>query len=357
MSDEIVQFSNSERVGKAFGGNVHLAPINEIDHFFKENGASFSASGKASFLKAMSIPPSFFEDRNFLLQQDLIVDTKEGCRLKHDTEHLAILENDGIIDYVAPLNNRFGWEDPHIALELDHDYWQLTADRVSEGILKFAHLSGKDMLPGDYFVTGFFNLPIFYSAPFSLGMGMFKLVCTNGMMDRINVKSLNFSHKEFDAAQFSRLVDTVRLASNDLQEEYQTFMEALGSMVQTPESAINFVNEKMKHPDTGKMLLPKSLVKEVAGHFDHIVRGDDFKPANSPTEIKSHLDILDTFTFYSNKVLPSGKAADRADSLAFQFFYEMCCGMGHVGLKDCNLKQHYIEASVSSSSSATSSLS
>lgn len=339
MSTEKV-FPHAEYIGDSFGGRVHQIALDTLQGFYEENWDNMTRSGQRSFLKALGIPPGFFDKRNSVLRKDIVIDTKFEAQNRSNSTTFLALEVGELIGFVAPLNPFLGWESPSSVLGLDDQIWLTQADSLEEGFVRYLHSPWGDPLAGDYLPSAFFTLPIFYHRPFRLDLGVFKLICTNGWIDRLNVKSTSFNHMEFTPELFEKMLKSVNSAVEEMRPEYVDFMDVLAKTPLTPREFMDLVSTQMLKPNSEKTLLPKQMVNIVGQYCNHLAVGNDGGIPKAPSKIENMLDAVDMLTVITQDV-DNVKTRDRLNTGIFTWFFNHCVSLGHTQVMNVDLANHF----------------
>lgn len=320
MSDSPeLDIADGTYLGKAFGGHAFSVPLDKADAFYQAYKGDMVASGTRSFLSSMRIPGGFFKERNPVLQQELVVDTKATVKQKKKADELYVLVIDGVIQYVAPhLPASLGWEDPMETLGLNPEVWAPIEFDVNCGCVEYIFFPDKgDLVEDQYFPVAFLTLPIFYSKPIKIDLGIYKLRCQNGAMDDINTSSATFKPDSLNPDIFAAFAGGVKTATNHLSEQYRRFLDYLSTEKLGIESARTFMKSLLEDPDPP---VPTRLAKKVLQHIDLLGSGKDV-PAHSPDTMDNTYDLFDTFTFYSHQGSTKLTSRNNTDRKSLRLFY------------------------------------
>lgn len=314
----------AEYLGKSFSGDTFSVRLEKADEFYQAHKDDMVPSGLKSFLSSMRIPGGFFKERNPVLQQDLVVDTKATVKEKKKAEELFILVIDGVIQFVAPrLPSGLGWEDPTVAIGLDPEVWSPIEFDVNSGLVQYIHFPDKRNLVEDqYFAVAFMVLPIFYAKPIKIDLGIYKLRCQNGAVDSINTRGATFRPDSLNPTIFAAFADGVCDATKELAETYQSFFDFLGSTELGVESARSYVRGLMESPSTD---IPSRVTKKVMQHVELLASGKEV-PSNSPDTMSNYYDIFDAYTFYSHQGTTKLSSRINTDRKTFDHFFKLFNG-------------------------------
>ena len=305
-----------EYLGRSFGGEVFSIPVGGLTDFYRKNWGDVSeGSGRTSFLSSCGIPPAFFDQRIEGLKESLITDIKAGVESKTDSL-LALVQN-GQVQYVAP-NGPLGWEGPDKVLEMDTEKWSPLNQCLRSGMVRYVNLP--ETLEVDSYITAaYMNLPIFYQKPVTFEMGMYKVRCSNGMIDGVNINKFKMPAGKFSKDVFSSFVGGVMGVMNQLVRPHQKLVEYLKGKELSLSGARDILNQMRTYE--GSDGVPKSLLKPLKQHVDALSEGEEVGVA-APQKIETEYDLLDTVTFYAHEEYEILSQQRRAEESAFLWFHK-----------------------------------
>ena len=117
-----------KELGSSWGGKVCEVPVDNVDVFFSKNEELFLDAGRKAYLRAMGIPPSFFEKQPTTLQSDILTSQKSELREKSDGIYILV-DGDSHVAYAGAATEA-GWQDPYESFGIDQESWIPT--RVDE---------------------------------------------------------------------------------------------------------------------------------------------------------------------------------------------------------------------------------
>jgi len=308
-------------LGEAFSGQVYSIPLDKADSFYENHKDDMVTSGFRSFLSSMRIPTGFFKERNPVLQQDLVVDTKATVMEKSKAQELFVLVIDGVIQYVAPhLPTSLGWEDPKETLGLNTEVWYPVEFDTASGCIQYINFPDRGKVVEDqYFPVAYLTLPIFYAKPIKVDLGIYKLRCQNGAVDDINTSGVSFKPDSLNPDIFGAFADGVARATKNLSSQYGAFFDFLGASKLCVDDARLFMRQLLESSDP---LVPTRIVKKVLQHIDLLSSGKDV-PSNSPDTIDNQYDLFDLFTFYSHQGTTKLTSRNNTDRKTFRYFHQL----------------------------------
>lgn len=311
--------SKYEVIGKNSGCNVIEVPTESVVDFYETFKDRFEPTASRSFLKAMRIPPGFFLKQPANLQKDLLV-AQQGEAREHSKEFLLLFDEGNRVQYVGP-KGKFGCDDPLTILSEDGTGWKCLRTDFRVGYQRFItdNVSVKDR--NDYTPAVFANVPILYMGQLRLNVGMYKVICSNGMIDAVSVSTIRLGTEAVDRPIFSSIVSGIRKAVLTLDNTYGELLKSLKGRELTSTQGREVLTQMMN-----SKVCPKTLLKSIEKHIDLLAEGGEV-PKNSPKSIENEYDLLDAATFYSQD-LPSVTSQERAESGVFRYLYENHAGDG-----------------------------
>jgi hypothetical protein len=301
-------------LGTGWGGKVFSVPSEEVDAIYRDNAHLFSDTGLESFLKTLKIPPSFFAKQTVRIQHDLVVAQKEGFREGKNGQdnEMLLLMNENKISW-ASRRRGVGWQDPNDLLDMNEaSGWATSHVDVDRGLLRYRNLFNDD--DRDHYVPAVFTtIPLMYDGKVSFEVGLFKVRCTNGLVDKVSADTFGISADTFSADMFSPFVSGIRNAMDGMRESYTKFLNFLQENHVSVEKAAEWIKENKG--------IPKNIRKEALRHFD-LVEGKRKVDALLPDNIETLYDVVDTLTYYSARQ-ESNSRVSKGSSETFNLFYKL----------------------------------
>lgn len=308
--------THCESVGRAFGGEVVAVPIESVDEFYKENTGDFTTDGRRSFLTALKIPVGFFDQRNAVLRNSILIDVQQAFREKHERGRILCLVQDDHIQYAAP-DMGLGAEDPETALGLDPNEWNPRDVDYKAGYVHYVNLP-KDLVVDEYVSTAHLALPLFYAKPLRFELGLFKVRCSNGAVDDVMIEGAALRPEAISGTLFAAFARGVLTVARQVKRFHENYLDILKA---EPIPSLYHAREFYKgmvDPATKKAPVPKKLLDEAKRHVDLIEKGEPVPPM-SPEKIETEYDLFDTLIFYAQQ-LNSVASRRKAEANTFRFF-------------------------------------
>jgi hypothetical protein len=155
---------------KAFGGDISVIKVAEIDTFFINNKYNMSNSGMSSFLKALKIPVNYFLRQPEATQEELLINQKNST---DDTKTLSILSRNGIIEFVSTVSEEQFLELNERTPMNQNNTWIFLEENLSAGYVRYFYPTGTYELD-EYNLGVFIDFPILYSKPMILNTGFIR---------------------------------------------------------------------------------------------------------------------------------------------------------------------------------------
>lgn len=304
MLDNLVFNSN------AFGGKVYF--VNK-EYIHTVNFDDFTPTGKRSFLAACKIPYSFFNKQPEAIQKELIISAKAHI----STTNIALLMIEDKIEYCSTV------EDTITTIVDPFEMFPILAE-VNASLRRRDFLSGidryqitlTDVEPNEYIPAGYVDIPILYAGKMTFEVGLYKGVCSNGLLDVVNSTKVALTQKQINPATIGTIISGVVNGLHSL--DYSSFMNWLKASELNLPQAKQFVEELISNKT-----LTKTLSVAITKHLDFI-QSDSLKALDGlpvPTAIKSKYDLLDVITYYC-KSQPSVGMQKKVESAIFDLYYK-----------------------------------
>lgn len=303
----------SEKIGNGFSGEVFLVKYEDSDKFYDKNRSIFTDVGSKCFLKALTIPPTFFQERSMVLQGDLLTDTKISASNKKHTSNILLLVIDDLICFASPKNESVGWESPEVLFGLDLSIYNPIDFDVKSGYCKY-FLSAESIDPNEYVPGMFLRVPIFYGKPILMDFGMYRVRSEASFSDPLFSSQLAIKPSLIDEDFFKKMSDFVFSKLTPLFDAYKLVIE------KTSDSTIDNVFEYLlsMREDTAHKV-PRRIINSASKHNKILRRGKE-APQNSPSQISTLYDLMETFSFYSAGSKNPMMSKYRTDKSIFEYF-------------------------------------
>lgn len=313
-----------EEVGEGFGGRVFQSSIEKVEDIFVENKEAFTKSGMNSFLKALRVPSSFFQKQPQNLQIDLIVSQKHLLREKSPEMLFLVNGDETQIEFVAPKTD-IGWHDPAIKLGVDPTNWDISRLDYTSGVQRYIQRSDK-LVKDEYIPSLMLEIPIFYYGYLTMQAGLFKVICSNGMLDTVRSSQIKFNMKKTSVDMIAAILVNSASAMATVGNPYKLFLNHL------QETSITIGGARAMLFELEDAKIPKTLLKWTERHLDQVESGRKV-PDGSPKVIDAEYKVLDTLTFHAQR-LPSMGVQATAEKRIFNFFYDRYTGDDSLSLDD-----------------------
>lgn len=300
-------------LGAAFDGMVVAVEVDNTDSFYQKNSSMFTRSGGDAYLRAMGIPPAFFQNQPPANQAAILTAQKSHLR-KKGTKRLLLLEDAGVKFQFAAPESRMGWKGPDTQMEISASTgWHPLMTDVSHGMMRF--VTSYTAVDSRAYIPGMFlQIPIFYWRPLVVELGLFKLKTGTCLVDRTSSGQVQVRPSEFNADVFAALVAGVRTSFDRMVSGYMGFTAYMEAKVANRKDAAVVYTEMLD-----KGIVPKTLTNHCLQHLDRL-EGDREMDSDGPGDITSELDVLEVAAHYAKK-LSSVSSRSKAESQLFGFFY------------------------------------
>lgn len=296
----------TEKLGNSFGGEVEFLSSDKIASFWEErNNIGILESGERSISQSLGIPFSFMKTQPSSIQKDLVIANSHKA-----PPGLYLLKERGKVVF-ASKTTPHGWESPEDKFNFNGSsrVWKMIRTDYGRGLMKFITVE-KFELSSDYQPAVFVTVPIFYGTSSVVSTGLFKLRCTNGLFDTKSVGEVKFA--SYDADKFLNVLGICLETQKVATPIYEKSLESL----KKEKLSLTYKEELLKLLDD--RLVSKTLIDRVSRHID-MVRASKEVPENSPEEVDSYYDLMDTFTFYT-KSLPSITSQCKSEKNLFDIY-------------------------------------
>ena len=304
-------------LGKAFSGDVFSIEYSYAEKLFEENRDDFSNSGIKSFLSSLTIPASYFKERNQVLQSNLVEDTKNVASEKKKASEILLLVSDNTIQYASPYHTK--WESPEKEIGLNPDVWNTIDFDTFSGYVKYvAYLDRK--ISTEYCECVYLRVPIFYSKPMIFDLGVFKSAYCSGLVDAYSTGV--FRSDSFNSNNFNAFTETL-LTSGIIKKHVSTYQEILNFCSDKRiDSVFEFISDLK---EVKKCHISKALLSKIKKHMKLASKGNT--PPNSPKEIETMYDFLDTLVFYVGEMKEKSMSSKHTiEKKMFRFFKDFSEG-------------------------------
>ncbi len=317
----------------AFGGVVKRGSVDDLEKFlFDDSVPPFSKDGMESLLRTSKIPVGFFNKHPEVLQKDLLASMKNELRVNE----LLFLQIKDKIEYVAPSSD-IDIVDPIEKFNLN-EKWSLRSRDLSSGIDKYVY-KATDLIEDDYAPAVFMEVPILYNGKIKFESGMYKVICTNGLLDRVNASDLTLKVSQMNPTFFDPVVTGILSSLQINQSKYNEFLNYLRHCPIDLFLAKDLIKEL-----TEEKIITNNLNYYMMKYFNLVQNGKQVDPL-LPTEIKTHYDIIDSLTYYTHR-LPTHGMRSKTESNVFSFFYKKYAAESNLSITKIDLKRYLPQVQV-----------
>lgn len=309
-----------ETLAPAFGGQIFRVGVEDLDSFYLENVAMFSSHGRRAFIQSMGIPPGFFDQQPKPLQSDILTSQKVNIR-KKSKGVLLVADSSNTLQFAAADSEK-GRISPEEMMGLTvENNWTMVKQDYARGTFRYFSAPSELSLT-EYTPVVYVNVPVFYTKPMSVELGMFKLKCKNGMVDRVNSGSFSMKPNEFRRSVFDAMFAGMRSALVEVEPGLQDFVKHMKAKAVTVKDGVDLMGELITRGD----VVPKTLINYCYQHFDRINDKKEIEEA-APQAISTEYDLMDTMTFHANR-LGSVSGQTKAQSGIFALFLKRASERG-----------------------------
>jgi hypothetical protein len=279
-------------LGESFSGKVYSVLFEQADNFFKEFKDDMTDSAVKSFLYTLSVPASFFKERNQILQSDILSDVKLPASDKRNSADFLVLIFDDLIQYVSPMSNVFGWESPEEVLSLSSE-WKVVDFDMESGYLRYFRPIGNR----DTFTFGLFiSIPIFYFKTFKIDAGYYCYSNNTSLLDNEIFGCLKVPSKLINALSLEDLFNKIK-SSEDCSKVISTYNDLLSDLSDSDFSSLVFFDKII---EAIPPVIPKGIIMKSLKHMKKISKSKPL-PEGSPQKIKTYYDVLLMFLYICNQ--------------------------------------------------------
>lgn len=305
-------------LGDSFSGSVKSYPIEKLEKMFSEEDLRFSDTGRSSMLRSLAIPEKFFLKQSPEVRKDLLI------RQKTDYENnnlLFLVRNDEVVYSTVSKEENYEnilWQDPKLILGVSSENdFVFRSECLSSGYIRFVY-QPKNLVVNSFVPTLYIDVPILYHGQIKFEIGLYRVICTNGMIDNVTSTKFALKNKLINSAIAQPLIKGIVNGLVDATHAYDEFIRWLEN------SSFGSVNWKnIIQPEFRKeKVLPRDLNKKVNTWINYIAEGEGSKDDDSliPETIDTKMDLVNAVTRYSQS-LPTLSAQKKVESKVFDYFY------------------------------------
>lgn len=295
----------------SFGGDVYSAPMSELETYLDSPDLKFSNTGKRSLLKSMKIPFSYYNKQPNPLQKDMLISAKASS----NAGNLVFLKQNDEIVYCTLDKGNISFEDPKEKfVALQNDKWIIRRqDLLYSGVQRYTYISN-ELIKDEYIATSYIDVPVLYAGKINFEVGLYKVACTNGLLDRVCSSNLKLKPDQFTDSLMNPIVDGIIENVVYNNHQYTAFIDFLKQCPITIDEARGVLNTMI-----AERILPKNVIDLSIRSFDFVENGKVLAEV-LPTEINSMYAFMDTLTYFAQKA-PSIGVQGNTEASIFKYFY------------------------------------
>lgn len=267
---------------KAFGGDISVIKVAEIDTFFIDNKYNMSNSGMSSFLKALKIPVNYFLRQPEATQEELLINQKNST---DDTKTLLVLSRNSVIEFVSLISEEQFLDLNERTPVNRNSTWIFLEENLSAGYIRYFYPTDTYKLD-EYNLGVFIDFPILYSKPMILNTGFIKPNSQDSTLNleiiipntKIKLKGESLPETTHD----SYLLDLIDAVKNTSLDKIIANIESINTDTDSCiQLLLSFEKDK---------LINKSISKKIRKYID--------KEEKVITNLKELLEIMGSFSNY-----------------------------------------------------------
>lgn len=326
------QMGSLTKEGESFQGAVYSYPVRGVDKLIEDETIKYATSGRESLLRALKIPVKFFEKQEHKVKQDLLVKQKVDFA---DDSKIYFLERRGEIVWASLRRPNIGFKDPSTLFGITPDNsWVFRSEDLNKGMQRFVY-QPTELVKDEFCVTLFIDIPIFYHSQMNFEVGLYRVVCTNGMLDKKFSNNFQLNFSKFDHTFVTPVIGAIL---EELKENPNKFLEFLTFLKETEigtTTARNLLTSWKKDK-----LLPKSVFKKVDLWISYMEMGKELDTTDDiiPTSLNSYMDLLNVVTRYAQSE-ESVSVVKKIEANMFFSFFTIYKNLKNRGVQGYHLKE------------------
>jgi len=210
--------------------------------------------------------------------------------------------------------------------------WQMLRESLPKGTQRYVY-SPSDFDEDEFNPTIFVEVPIIYVKSVGFESGLYRVICTNGMMDTITSNGFRLKPQEFTQETFEPLIQGILGGLKDSTDSYMEFLNYLHNCPSDPMDA------RITLERFGKAI-PKKLHTEMKRFVDLVEQGKPLTEDILPEFITTKMDIVNAMTRLAQK-MPDLPRQLKAESAVFKHFYNLYQEETKSSISFRNLKDVY----------------
>lgn len=287
----------------------------KVVEFYEANWNFMTGTGLSSFLKSLSIPEGYFNRLTPGTQKACLAEASADLR----TDLMLLAAESTRIEFVAQA--LYSQDEPYTMDPLEYlnlssyvdDIFKIRQTDCRNGRIYIVAVPSTKVR--DEFVPSVqLSIPIFYTGPFLISYGLYKQVCTNGLLDAISQSEVKLSFvPDRGSIGLSDMLYSMLKAAKSRANGYMNLLD-------------NLRNEPL---DAGKLrslldmpsfqaALKGFPIKDLKKHASLIYSGSE-TPLHSPSGIASWYDLVDAATYYVARGGEDTKKRQKSERAMFSY--------------------------------------
>lgn len=318
-----------KELGNSYDGKVFSYPMSKLETIL-DLDLPFQESGKVSLLKALKVPKKFFEKQEVIVKRDLLL--RQKVEFGQTDEIVLLMRNNEVV--FCSILTPSGFEDPRTKFNINtENNFTFLREDLTRGYQRFVYFpdgANKE----EFTATLFMDVPVFYHSKWVFESGLFRIICTNGLVDNILSNTFALKVHDLDADMMEGITSGVIQGIKDCSNNYDSFLKYLKEKECSIEQARDLVYTwKNKH------VIDKTLSKEVLAWLEYVeVAPDKVSDPTMPDSFSCYMDLLNVVTRYAQD-LESMSKIKKVEQNMFKIFYELYKADTKASLQGIHVKQ------------------
>lgn len=295
---------------KVFEGNIYTTPIKNWKETFFKVKDSLTDTGLKSMFKALKIPkPNFFLEKT----PSYIKDTFEYQKNHFENKNLMVLVRDNKIEFCS-LENDIEQEDPSFKFDFHKDFTEIGED-LEKGFKRYAYI--EHLEPKEFGYSFFMDVPLMYHNSVKMETGLYRVICTNGMVTNIDTKSVKLNHSIIsDHNVYEPIITNIKNNFIDNTDRMNSFINYLKEYELKPTESNSLLSILKEDRIINKEIFISSL-----NHIITISENNIIDDITMPKELNTLLDFTNLVTRFSQ--VNSLSKRNVVEKKVFDFLYGM----------------------------------
>lgn len=304
---------NLVKVADAFKGEVFRAKVDDLDNLLFDPELKFSESGAYNLINKIGKSPyGYFIQQPASLQRDLLSSMKASIT----KENILLLKQDDAFVYCS-LDRDIEMLDPQVKFKdafKNPENWELRREDNHRGIHRYVYNDVKNVQVNDYVPTVYVDMPMLYNGNMRFEVGLFKLVCSNGMIDKVASNDLSLKPASFSDQIVSPIINGVLQSLVSTTDDYNAFLNYLRHCELSIPDAKSLIGRMIEAKTINAFVLFNAM--KYLNLMEHNKQIED----TLPKEFHSKYDFMDVITFYAQKAI-GNNSQKIVEEKIFRYFY------------------------------------